>query len=115
LESPSLVETAAVVETLAAVVETLAAVVETLAAAVEFPLQEAREELVVQVLQVLQHGPICLVRRLELVAQALLRLPTHLVHHVQHHQLHQAARHLDQLHQVPHLVEAVQVLRVNKI
>jgi hypothetical protein len=85
------------------------------AALVELHLEEAQEELVVQVLQVLQHAPICLVRRLELVAQALLQPRTHLVHHVQHHQLHQEGRHLDQLHQVPHLVEAVQVLRVKKI
>ena len=89
--------------------------VETAAAAVGLPLEEAREDLVVPALQVRHRAPIYLVHRLELVAQALLRLPIHLVHHVQHHQLHQAARHLDHLHQVHHLVEAAQVLRVKKI
>jgi hypothetical protein len=103
--------TAAVAAAAAATAET----VEALAAAVELPLEEAREDLVVQVLQVRHRARTWQELHLDQLVQPLLQHQTLVDPHVQHHHLHQAARHLDHLHQVHHLVEAAQVLRVKKI
>ena len=85
------------------------------AAAVGLPLEEAREDLVVPALQVRHRARTWQELHLDQLVQPLLQHQTLVDPHVQRHQQLLAARHLDHLHQVHHLVEAAQVLRVKKI